>query len=167
MPQIGDKAPEFNLLNTKRERVSLAGLSGQTVVLAFFPAAFTGVCEKELCSFRDSLTALNDLNAAVLGLSVDAPFSNGAFAERNQLNFPLSPLDTAHGMVSEIITMRRPPPPNPSRTPRRTRRATRRSTGTAAASRAADSTRTTRGTARTSRSGTPSSGPRPGAPRPS
>jgi glutaredoxin-dependent peroxiredoxin len=89
MPQTGDTAPDFNLLNTKRERVSLAGLRGQTVVLAFFPAAFTGVCEKELCSFRDSLTALNDLNATVLGVSVDAPFSNGAFAERNQLNFPL------------------------------------------------------------------------------
>jgi peroxiredoxin len=59
------------------------------VVLAFFPAAFTGVCEKELCSFRDSLAALNELNATVLGISVDAPFSNAAFAERNQLNFPL------------------------------------------------------------------------------
>lgn len=89
MPQIGDKAPDFNLLNTKRERVSLAGLSGQTVVLAFFPAAFTGVCEKELCSFRDSLASLNDLNATVLGISVDAPFSNNAFAQKNSVNFPL------------------------------------------------------------------------------
>ena len=89
MLQTGDKAPDFTLPNTKRERVSLAGLQGKTVVLAFFPAAFTGVCEKEMCSFRDSLTALNDLNATVLGVSVDAPFSNGAFAEKNQLNFPL------------------------------------------------------------------------------
>jgi len=89
MPQIGDKAPDFNLPNNKRERVSLESLRGKTVVLAFYPAAFTGVCEKELCSFRDSLTALNDLNATVLGVSVDAPFANAAFAERNQLNFPL------------------------------------------------------------------------------
>jgi peroxiredoxin len=89
MPQIGDKAPDFNLPNHKRERVSLESLRGKTVVLAFFPAAFTGVCEKEMCSFRDSLAALNDLNATVLGVSVDAPFSNAAFAERNQLNFPL------------------------------------------------------------------------------
>jgi len=89
MAQIGDKAPDFNLPNHKRERVSLESLRGKTVVLAFFPAAFTGVCEKEMCSFRDSLTALNDLNATVLGVSVDAPFSNAAFAERNQLNFPL------------------------------------------------------------------------------
>lgn len=89
MPQIGDKAPDFNLSNDKRERVSLASLRGKTVVLAFFPAAFTGVCEKEMCSFRDSLAALNDLNATVFGVSVDAPFSNAAFALRNQLNFSL------------------------------------------------------------------------------
>lgn len=89
MLQTGDKAPDFTLFNSKRERVSLADLRGKTVVVAFFPAAFTGVCEKELCSFRDSLAALNDLNATVLGVSVDAPFSNGAFADRNQLNFPL------------------------------------------------------------------------------
>ena len=89
MLQTGDKAPEFTLPNHKREQVSLAGLQGKTVVLAFFPAAFTGVCQKEMCSFRDALTALNDLNATVLGVSVDAPFSNAAFAERNDLNFPL------------------------------------------------------------------------------
>ena len=89
MLQTGDQAPDFTLPNHKREKVSLESLRGKTVVLAFFPAAFTGVCEKELCSFRDSLAALNDLNATVLGVSVDAPFSNAAFAERNQLNFPL------------------------------------------------------------------------------
>lgn len=89
MLQTGDKAPDFTLPNHKRERISLADLRGKTVVLAFFPAAFTGVCEKELCSFRDSLAALNDLNATVLGVSVDAPFSNAAFADRNQLNFAL------------------------------------------------------------------------------
>lgn len=89
MLQTGDQAPDFTLPNHKREQVSLASLRGKTVVLAFFPAAFTGVCEKEMCSFRDSLAALNDLNATVLGVSVDAPFSNAAFAEKNQLNFPL------------------------------------------------------------------------------
>lgn len=89
MLQIGAKAPNLSLPNHKRESVALADLRGKTVVLAFFPAAFTGVCEKEMCSFRDSLASLNDLNATVLGVSVDAPFSNAAFAERNNLNFPL------------------------------------------------------------------------------
>ena len=89
MLSVGSKAPNFTLLNTKREKVSLSDLKGKKVVLAFFPAAFTGVCEKEMCTFRDSLAALNGLNAEVLGVSVDAPFSNAAFAEKNKLNFPL------------------------------------------------------------------------------
>ncbi len=89
MLDVGTKAPEFNLLKNKADRVSLASLRGKKVVLAFFPAAFTSVCEKELCSFRDSLAELNGLDATVLGISVDAPFSNVAFAEKNKLTFPV------------------------------------------------------------------------------
>jgi peroxiredoxin len=89
MLQPGDKAPDFTLPDHKRQPTSLASLRGKKVVLAFYPAAFTGVCEKELCSFRDSLAGLNEVGATVLGISVDAPFANAAFAERNQLGFPL------------------------------------------------------------------------------
>ena len=87
--EVNSKAPEFNLLNTKRESVTLDSLKGKKAVLAFFPAAFTGVCEKELCTFRDSMAELNDLNATVVGISVDSPFSNGAFAEKNKLEYPI------------------------------------------------------------------------------
>ena len=87
MPDIGNDAPDFTLFDHKREAVTLSGLRGKNVVLAFFPAAFTGVCEKELCTFRDSLAAFNDLDAVVFGLSVDAPFANAAFAEKNSINF--------------------------------------------------------------------------------
>jgi peroxiredoxin len=89
MPDTGSEAPDFTLPNNKRESVKLSDQRGKNVVLAFYPAAFTGVCEKELCTFRDSLAALNDLDAAVYGISVDAPFANDAFAEKNSLNFPL------------------------------------------------------------------------------
>jgi peroxiredoxin len=89
MPTIGSTAPDFSLLNTKREKVELSAQRGKNVVLAFFPAAFTGVCEKELCTFRDSIAAFNDLDAAVFGICVDAPFSNAAFADKNGLNFPI------------------------------------------------------------------------------
>ncbi|MFV8749768.1 redoxin domain-containing protein [Nannocystaceae bacterium ST9] len=89
MPAIGSPAPDFSLLNNKREKVELASLRGKNVVLAFFPAAFTGVCEKELCTFRDAIAAFNDLDAAVFGVSVDAPFANAAFADKNGLNFPI------------------------------------------------------------------------------
>lgn len=87
--QIGADAPDFTLLDNKRESVQLSALRGKNVVLAFIPAAFTGVCEKELCTFRDALAQFNDLDAAVYGISVDAPFSNAAFAERNSLNFSI------------------------------------------------------------------------------
>lgn len=89
MSLVGQTAPDFTLLDHARQAVTLSALRGKTVVLAFYPAAFTGVCEKELCTFRDSLSALNDANATVLGLSVDAPFSNAAFAGKNGVNFPL------------------------------------------------------------------------------
>lgn len=89
MSTTGSQAPDFTLLNTKREAVNLAALRGHPVVLAFFPAAFTGVCEKELCTFRDSLAAFNDLGATVFGIAVDAPFSNAAFAGKNGLNFEI------------------------------------------------------------------------------
>ncbi len=87
--EVNSKAPEFNLLNTKRESVTLDSLKGKKAVLAFFPAAFTGVCEKELCTFRDSMAELSGLNATVIGISVDSPFSNGAFAEKNKLEYPI------------------------------------------------------------------------------
>jgi glutaredoxin-dependent peroxiredoxin len=89
MSLVGKSAPAFTLLDTARKPVSLSDYRGRKLVVAFYPAAFTGVCEKELCSFRDSLANLEALGAAVVGISVDAPFSNGAFATRNNLSFPL------------------------------------------------------------------------------
>jgi glutaredoxin-dependent peroxiredoxin len=69
--------------------VTLSGLKGQPVVLAFFPAAFSGVCQKELCTFRDSMAQLNQAHAQVLGVSVDTFFSLKAFQDQQRLNFPL------------------------------------------------------------------------------
>ncbi len=89
MIEVGTKAPHFNLHKSKTDTVNLEDLRGKNVVLAFFPAAFTGVCEKELCTFRDSHAALNKMNAEVYGISVDGPFANAAFAAKNELNFPL------------------------------------------------------------------------------
>jgi peroxiredoxin len=58
-------------------------------VLAFYPGAFTSVCTKEMCTFRDSLAKLNTLKAQVVGISVNDPFSNKGFSDANGLNFPL------------------------------------------------------------------------------
>lgn len=89
MPLLGQPAPDFTLPNTKKEPVSLASFRGQSLVIAFYPAAFTGVCQKEMCTFRDSIGTLAESGAAVVGISVDMPFSNGAFAAANGVNFPL------------------------------------------------------------------------------
>ena len=87
MPDVRDQAPDFTLFRGKGETVTLSELRGQKVVLAFFPAAFTGVCEKELCTFRDSFADLAALNATVLGISVDGLFANLAFAHQDEFGF--------------------------------------------------------------------------------
>jgi peroxiredoxin len=87
--KVGQKAPDFTLNDTDLKPKKLADFLTRTVVLAFFPGAFTSVCTKELCTFRDSLARLNSLRAQVVGVSVNDPFSNKAFAEKNLLAFPL------------------------------------------------------------------------------
>jgi peroxiredoxin len=87
--KIGDKAPAFTLPDTDLKPRSLKEFLGKKVVLAFFVGAFTSVCTKEMCAFRDSMARLIDLKAQVIGISVNDPFSNKAFAEKNRLTFPI------------------------------------------------------------------------------
>ncbi|MBI3786839.1 MAG: peroxiredoxin [Ignavibacteriales bacterium] len=87
--KVGDKAPDFTLYDADKKPRSLQEFAGKKTVLAFFPGAFTGVCTKEMCALRDSLNNFNSLNAQVVGVSVDSPFSNKAFATQNNLQFPL------------------------------------------------------------------------------
>ena len=86
---VGSNAPDFTLMNQDRQPVTLTALKGKPVVLAFFPAAFSGTCQKELCTFRDSMAQLNQAQAQVLGISVDTFFSLKAFQDQQHLNFPL------------------------------------------------------------------------------
>lgn len=87
--KVGDKAPNFTLPDTELKARSLKEFICQKVVLAFFVGAFTSVCTKEMCAFRDSMARLTDLKAEVIGISVNDPFSNKAFAEKNKLPFPI------------------------------------------------------------------------------
>ncbi|ACU64302.1 Peroxiredoxin [Chitinophaga sp. YR627] len=86
---VGAKAPSFSLLNTEKQKVSLEDFKGQNLVILFFPLAFTSVCTAELCSIRDNIGTYNDLNTAVVGISVDSPFTLGKFKAEQNLNFPL------------------------------------------------------------------------------
>jgi peroxiredoxin len=87
--KVGDKAPDFTLHDTDLKPRSLKEFLGHKIVLAFFVGAFTSVCTKEMCAFRDSMARLIDLKAQVIGVSVNDPFSNKAFAEKNRLTFPI------------------------------------------------------------------------------
>ena len=89
MTTTNQPAPDFKLRSTAGEYQSLSSLRGQTVILAFFPAAFTGVCQAQLCTFNDSLSKLNESNAKVFGISVDGPLALGAFGSQNNIAFPL------------------------------------------------------------------------------
>jgi len=86
---VGASAPDFTLMNQDRQPVTLSGLRGKPVVLAFFPAAFSSVCTKELCTFRDSLARLDKADAQVFGISVDTFFALKAFQADQKLTFPL------------------------------------------------------------------------------
>ena len=87
---VGAKAPDFTLMNQDREPVTLSEqLKKGPVVLAFMPAAFSGTCTTEMCTFRDSSSDLNKVSAKVLGVSVDSFFALKAWADAQKLNFPL------------------------------------------------------------------------------
>lgn len=87
--QVGDQAPDFKLKSTELKEVSLADFKGKKVVLHFFPLAFTGVCTTQLCTMRDNFGYYEGLNAQVLGVSVDSPFTLGKFKEEQAYQFPL------------------------------------------------------------------------------
>lgn len=89
MIEVGQKAPDFSLYDTQKNKVSLADLKGKNVLLLFFPLAFTSVCTKELCSVRDGINSYNNLNATVLGISVDSAYTLKKFKEEQHLNFEL------------------------------------------------------------------------------
>jgi peroxiredoxin len=87
--KVGDKAPDFTLPDTEMKMRKLSEFFGQKLVLAFFVGAFTSTCTIEMCTFRDSMARLIDLKAQVVGISVNDPFSNKGFAEKNRLPFPI------------------------------------------------------------------------------
>lgn len=97
----GTKAPGFALKDQHGQTVTLEGLRGQkSVVLLFFPFAFTGVCTGELCALRDRLPEFVNDRVQLLAVSNDAPFSLRVFAEREGLSYPLLSDFWPHGEVS-------------------------------------------------------------------
>ncbi|HYY66362.1 MAG TPA: peroxiredoxin [Nitrososphaeraceae archaeon] len=89
VPNIGEKAPDFELPDINMKMNKLSDYKKKKIVLAFFPAAESPVCTKEMCTFRDTLDELKNYGAQVIGISVDGPFANKMFTENRHLNFPV------------------------------------------------------------------------------
>ena len=89
MVNVGDAAPDFTLKAHDKSEVTLSSFSGSRVILSFYPAAFTGVCQNQACSSNDQHKTLGSTDCVVLGISVDAPFSNNAFRDANGIDYPL------------------------------------------------------------------------------
>ncbi len=89
-PRLGQKAPEFSLPDAdKKVRALSEFVQSGKVVLAFFPFAFSGTCDKEMCTFRDGFAGLRKLGGQVVGVSVDSTYSLKAFTQTYNLPFPL------------------------------------------------------------------------------
>jgi len=91
MPPVGAKAEGFTLYDADKKERSLSEFltKGKRTILAFYPGAFTGVCDQEMCAFRDMFSDLQKLNANLVGVSADAPFAQKEFAQKYGLKFPL------------------------------------------------------------------------------
>jgi peroxiredoxin len=87
--QVGQTAPDFTLFDTEKNKVSLADFRSRSVLLLFFPLAFTSVCTAELCSVRDNIALYSNVDAQPLGISTDSLFTLAKFREEQSLNFPL------------------------------------------------------------------------------
>src|SRR6195952_5657223 len=87
--QAGQAAPQFTLVSSELKSVALSDFKGRKIVLHFFPLAFTGVCTTQLCTMRDSFGYYDGLNATILAISVDSPFTLGKFKEENNYQFDL------------------------------------------------------------------------------
>lgn len=107
---VGSNAPQFTLRDTDTNPVSLSDYKGKPVVVLFFPLAFTGVCTTELCSVRDDLKYYEKLDAQILAISVDSPFTLKQFKESQSYNFPLlsdfnKNVSTAYGSIYDTFVL--------------------------------------------------------------
>ena len=87
--QVGDKAPDFKLVSSELKEVNLSDYNGRKLVIHFFPMAFTSTCTEQLCTMRDTFGYYSGMNADVVGISVDSPFTLAKFKEEQFYQFPL------------------------------------------------------------------------------
>jgi peroxiredoxin len=99
--EVGAQAPDFRLKDQNNQEVSLADFRGtKNVLLVFYPLAFTGTCQGELCSVRDNLNDFVNDSVQVLTVSVDSPYSHKVWADQQGYQFPLLADFWPHGEVA-------------------------------------------------------------------
>jgi peroxiredoxin len=91
---VGTKAPDFTLKSKTASGLAdvklSAGFGHQNTLLLFFPLAFTSVCTQEMCDITSGLNAYANLNAKVIGVSVDSPFTQEAWAQKEKIGVTLA-----------------------------------------------------------------------------
>jgi peroxiredoxin Q/BCP len=107
-PEVGSAAPEFRLQDQDGKWHTLADFRGRWVALYFYPKDDTPGCTKEACAFRDNIFAFDELDAVILGVSLDDVASHAEFAEKYSLPFPiLADTDktaaTAYGVYRKMV----------------------------------------------------------------
>jgi mycoredoxin-dependent peroxiredoxin len=102
VPAVGGTAPDFELVNQYGEPVRLSAFRGRTVVLVFYPFAFSGICTGELCEIRDNLALFEEADATVLAVSVDSKFSLRAYAAQAGYTFDLLADFWPHGAAASL-----------------------------------------------------------------
>jgi mycoredoxin-dependent peroxiredoxin len=99
---VGAEAPDFALKDQNNQKVQLSDFRGRKhVLLVFYPLAFTGICQDELCQVRDNIGDFQSDNVQVLTVSVDSPYSHKVWAEREGYDFPLLSDFWPHGAVAQ------------------------------------------------------------------
>jgi peroxiredoxin Q/BCP len=108
---VGDAAPQFELLGTGGRTYRLSDYRGRKLVIAFYPGDFSAVCTKQFCSYRDEGERLDGLGADVVGISSQSVDSHERFAEEKRLNVPLladedKAVARAYGIVAGPLVRR-------------------------------------------------------------
>jgi peroxiredoxin len=98
---VGDRGPDFELLDQDANEVTRASLEGRKSVIVFIPFPFSGICEAELCAIRDNLARLNSLDANVVAISCDTRFVHKKWAEEQGFGFPVLSDFWPHGATAK------------------------------------------------------------------
>lgn len=89
MVDVGEKAPDIEVLDNEGKKVKLSDFRGKNIVLYFYPRDDTPGCTREACGFRDDVHEIRKMGAEVIGVSVDSPESHQRFIKKYGLDFPL------------------------------------------------------------------------------